>query len=146
MLSVIMSDSSSSFRVHDTSPAALSYTVNDNTITIDPLPKGVSTLHLTTTATDGTTRHYDVRIARPALSALDMVLEAKAALDENEIKSDNLSLASVTQNVHLPVIGLHGTTIEWQSDQTAVVDVDGTVHRPPFLRDKRECYVDSDDS
>ncbi len=132
MLSVIMSDSSSSFRVHDTSPAALSYTVNDNTITIDPLPKGVSTLHLTTTATDGTTRHYDVRIARPALSALDMVLEAKAALDENEIKSDNLSLASVTQNVHLPVIGLHGTTIEWQSDQTAVVDVDGTVHRPPF--------------
>jgi hypothetical protein len=78
----------------------------------------------------------DFRIYSRALTATEA---AESAADTNAAAADSdaaaLSLgdtSGVTTNLTLPVSGPTGTTISWASSNTAVVEANGTVHRPAF--------------
>jgi len=81
-------------------------------------------------------RLRDFRIYSRALTAAEA---AQSAEDTNtaaaEADRDSLSLgdtSAVVADLALPATGTAGSTISWSSSASAVIEDDGTVHRPPY--------------
>lgn len=65
-----------------------------------------------------------------AITDAEALAEAKDGLVIGYAVGDGPS--AVTQNVSLPTLGLHETTISWTSDKPDVITSDGTVRRPEY--------------
>lgn len=76
-----------------------------------------------------------------AASCTNMLTEALSA-DRRFVEEDAAALApdlaagdeaaAVTTDIQLPIVTDEGTTITWSSSHPDILDIDGTVHRPPF--------------
>ncbi|MCK9233754.1 MAG: InlB B-repeat-containing protein [Acholeplasmataceae bacterium] len=111
-------------------------TIVDGVITINrPVyPAGDKTVELTAEVKldeFSETYTYEVTVLQE-LSAMDKVLEAK-----NNLGLD-LELDEVILDFELPLEGLHGTTILWESSNSEIVEIDGSdaIVTRPFEEDK----------
>ncbi|MEA4961635.1 immunoglobulin-like domain-containing protein [Lutispora sp.] len=96
---------------------------------------GDETVTLTATVSKGAfTKTKEFTVTVKVLEQTDAeILEAdKEWLTELQILNGNTSLIHVVGNLNLPGEGPNGSTISWESDNIAIVDVTGKVTRPTF--------------
>jgi uncharacterized repeat protein (TIGR02543 family) len=65
-----------------------------------------------------------------AINWLDTANAAKIDLTWDEIRLQNTTQDSVVSNLTLPAAGTRGTIVTWESSNTDVISLDGTVSRP----------------
>ncbi len=117
---------------HGGSVVRPTYTQGDQTVTLEALiSKGSEQLKKT----------FDIKV-----KAKEQTDEERAQADYNWltdeiVKASNVSLDSVTENLNLPARGENGSDILWESDNTTLVNIDGTVTRPTYTMKDREVYL-----
>ncbi|WP_207428047.1 gliding motility-associated C-terminal domain-containing protein [Pedobacter sp. SYSU D00535] len=114
-----------------TNPAVIAA---DGTVTRPSFITGDTEVELTATITRGAateTKDFKITVLKNAATDAEAVTLTKEDL---KVKYQPGDLAgSVTQNVTLETAGLHGSTISWSSNNSAVIAADGTVTRPSFI-------------
>ncbi|WCN39674.1 cadherin-like beta sandwich domain-containing protein [Aneurinibacillus uraniidurans] len=117
-----VADSTATVKVNSTSTTS---GVASNPISLNV---GSNTITVLVTAQDGTSKAYTVTVTRAAQTDAEAVAAAKAALDIGYAGGDSAS--SVMQNVTLGTTGANGTTINWASNNSAMIAANGAVTRP----------------
>ena len=81
--------------------------------------------------TESDTVNFPITVITLPISDSESVSMASAALAIIYATGDLAT--SVTENLGLATIGLHGTTVSWNTSALASVSSNGTVSRPPFM-------------
>ena len=77
-------------------------------------------------------RPYDIRTVRVNWTVQPTIEEACNRLTWDVIRNKNILINEVTTDLTLPLTGGFDSVISWDSDNTDVIGVDGTVIRPDF--------------
>ncbi|MCP4138080.1 MAG: hypothetical protein GY754_44365 [bacterium] len=87
----------------------------------------------TVIAEDGTTEHYTVIAANGEMTEEQSVAAAINDLEISAFLNGNTSADSITRDLSLPGDEKYGTTFEWVSDNTSVINpLNGIVSRPVY--------------
>jgi len=96
-------------------------------ITQPTYTQGVKTVTLIATLTKGSaspvTKEFTIIIPTLAITSNEAI-----SLEYEDLTLGDTS--NITESITLPVVGLHGTKINWSSDNTYIFSNEGVVHRP----------------
>lgn len=92
-------------------------------------------VHLTATVTSNTysvNKSFELKVLRIEATDEQAVEDTLSYLTDDLLKLENADLSHVTSALNLPVNGLLGSTIGWESSNEAINTVTGEVYRPAF--------------
>lgn len=98
-----------------------------------PLPAGEVIYSIKAINAKGSGDAAETKLSIP--TEAERAANAAAALEIGFSPGD--SAFSVTQNITLPATGLGGSTVSWNSDAPATIDLDGKVTRPSYVQGDR---------
>ncbi|HBN85270.1 MAG TPA: hypothetical protein DDZ89_15670, partial [Clostridiales bacterium] len=107
----------------------------DGTVARPAYAAGNDVVSLTATISKGvetTDIVFTVTVIKQAQTDAEAVSADATLLTDNVILNGNSALNNVTGNLSLPTLGANGSTISWASNNTTVLNADGTVTRPTY--------------